>query len=57
MPKKEINKRKTVKVNSDILMGVIEFHDENNFTLIECTKLNPNSFTSLPVYFEKTFLK
>ena len=53
---KAIKKRRTVKVNSEILMGEIEFHDENNFTLTECTHLNPNSPVSLPGFFEKTFI-
>ena len=48
---KEIKKRKSVPVNSDYLMGEIEFHDENNLTLTEYTHLNPNSPVGLPKMF------
>ena len=50
-----IKKRRTVKIEADFLIGEIEFHNDETFTLTAYSHFNPKSTLSVPEVFEKMF--
>ena len=50
-----IKKRRTVKIEADFLIGEIEFHNNDTFTLTAYSHFNPKSTLKVPEVFEKMF--